>query len=116
MKERIDNYIWQLLTESLKSMFAVGNNIKRIDMRFLEDGDFVTDSITLTIERKIKCPDGQIMVLDEQKEIAHYGNRTPEEIEFATAIKSAEEYLKLLYGNYYISMNRNDERFEVKYV
>ncbi len=116
MINRIETYICDLLSEEIKDLFKSNPSIKQIDMKYLEDGDYVTRSINLTIEKKIECPDGQIMVVDEQKDISTYSNRTPIEKNFAESIKAADEYMKVVFGNYHITMNREDESFEAKYV
>lgn len=116
MINRIETYICDLLLEEMKGLFRYNPAIKQIDMKYLEDGAYVTRSINLTIEKKIECPDGQIIVVDEQKDISTYSNRTPTEKKFAENIKSADEFMKVVFGNYHITMNREDESFEAKYV
>lgn len=116
MINRIETYICDLLLEEMKSLFGSDPALKQIDMKYLEDGDYVTRSINLTIEKKIECPDRQTMVVDEQKEISTYSNRTPTEKKFAENIKSADEFMKGVFGNYHITMSREDESFEAKYV
>ena len=100
MINRIETYICNLLLEEMKDLFRSNPVIKQIDMKYLEDGDYITRSINLTIEKKIECPDGQIMVVDEQKDISNYSNRTPTEKNFAESIERADEYMKVVFGNY----------------
>lgn len=107
MKDNIELFIRGLLQQHIDELFSSNLNLKQVVMGYINDSGFISRSINLLIEKRITCPDGTIMVSDENKEISHYSNRTPEEKNFADEVKSADKYLELVFGSYRIVANRN---------